>query len=401
VSASTRPLRLAHLAGQPAPSVLPLYRRLAAEPGVEFTVLYGSSEGLRPYDDGYGQAITWDADLLEGYDSVFLRAADRTPGLGTHFLAARNWDVVPILLREHYDALWMAGYYSATYVMAALAQRVAGGSVLFREEQTTLDSRSFRNMLAKQIALRPYLGMGWGLYISSENRRWLESHGLPADRLFAAPYTVDNSFFQAEAARLSDRRAELRGQFGIAPDSGPVIVTVSRLIEKKQPEFLIEAFRRARREHRGVLLIAGSGPLEADLRAQVERDAVPDVIFAGFLNRSRVAEAYAAADVFALLSKEKETFGLVVNEAMNFALPIVASDRVGSASDLVSRELNGFVIDAGDVDEAADAFKKLLSNPRLRARMGAASRKRIDTWGPEQSAQGILNALRASVQRPT
>ena len=96
---SSRPIRLAHLAGQPAPSAIPLYRRLAADDRIEFTVLYGSSEGVRPYDDGYDSPIAWDADLLEGYDSIFLHAADRTPGLGTHFWAARNWDVVPLVMR--------------------------------------------------------------------------------------------------------------------------------------------------------------------------------------------------------------------------------------------------------------------------------------------------------------
>ena len=173
---SPGPIRLAHLAGQPAPSAIPLYGHLAADDRVQFTVLYGSTDGVRPYDDGYGSPIAWDADLLEGYDSIFLDAAERTPGLGTHFWAARNWDVVPLLMRRRWDVLSMAGYYSATYVMAALAQRATGGALLFREEQTTLDPRSLVNVIAKQIALRPYLGLGHGLYISTENRRWLERH---------------------------------------------------------------------------------------------------------------------------------------------------------------------------------------------------------------------------------
>jgi glycosyltransferase involved in cell wall biosynthesis len=393
-----RTIRLAHLAGQPAPSVIPLYRRIAQEPGIDFTVLYGSSDGVTPYDDGYGQPIAWDADLTSGYESSFLRGADRTPGLGTHFWATRNWDVVPRLLRARYDALWMAGYYSATYAMAALAQRASGGALLFREEQTTLDQRSLANTIAKQVTVRPYLALGWGLYISTENRRWLQSHGMPDERLFPAPYTVDNERFRAAAAELAGRRDELRQAFGIAPDAGPVIATVSRLIEKKQPEFLLEAFRRTRERVRCTLLIVGSGPLEQPLREQVARDGIEDVVFAGFMNRSEVVRAYAVADVFTLLSREKETFGLVVNEALNFGLPAVVSDRVGCGPDLVSTGYNGFVVSSRDVDGAARAFASLASDAELRRRMGAASLERIGEWDVERSAAGIIRAVKAAVR---
>ncbi len=393
---SARQIRVAHLAGQPAPSAVPLYRRLASDPRLDFTVFYGSSDGVTPYDDGYGRPIAWDSDLTAGYRSVFLRTAERTPGLGTHFWATRNWDIVPTLLRESFDVLWMAGYYSATYLMAALAQRAAGGALMFREEQTLLDSRSLANVVLKQLIVRPYLRLGYGLYISSENRRWLENHGLRDERLFPAPYTVDNRFFQARASELADQRESLRASFGIAPDAGPVIVTVSRLIPKKQPLFLLEAFRQVRERHRCVLLIVGSGPAEPELRERVRSAGIEDVVFAGFLNRTEVANAYAVADVFALLSREKETFGLVVNEAMNFGLPIVVSDRVGCALDLVSHEHNGFIVPASSARAAAGAFERLVCDADLRERMGAASRERIDTWSVEQSARGIIGAALAA-----
>src|SRR5262249_41814965 len=161
--------------------------------------------------------------------------------------------------RGRYDALWMAGYFSATYVMAALAQRSRGGQVLFREEQTMLDQRSLRNVIAKQLAVRPLLAQGFGLYISSENRRWLESFGMPPERLFPAPYTVDNEHFQREADRLRAERASLRSSLGIPPDGGPVIATVSRLISKKRPLHLLDGFARVRRRIRCSLLIVGSG----------------------------------------------------------------------------------------------------------------------------------------------
>jgi glycosyltransferase involved in cell wall biosynthesis len=394
----THPIRLAHLAGVPSPYFTPLFRRLASEPQIDFTVLYASSEGLRPVDSRwYGQRFAWDADLLSGYRSRFLRAADRMPGLGEHFWSVRNWDIVSVLARERYDVLSMAGYNSLTYVLAAVAQRAFGGQLLFREEQTLLDPRSLANMVAKQFALRMLFRQGRALYISTENRRWFQHFGVPDERLFFTPYTVDNDELKAAAAHLNASQSQLRCQLGIAAESGPVILAVSRLIPKKQPLFLLEAFRRARERERCVLLIVGSGSLERAMRDQVKRDRIPDVVFAGFLNRSEIARAYAAADVFALLSGERETFGLVVGEAMNFGLPVVVSDRVGCSADLVSSDYNGFVVSSRDPREAAAVFQRLIGDDELRERMGAASSRRIANWDVERTAAGFVAAATDAV----
>jgi glycosyltransferase involved in cell wall biosynthesis len=133
------------------------------------------------------------------------------------------------------------------------------------------------------------------------------------------------------------------------------------------------------------------------MRAKVEKDAIPDVIFAGFLNQSEVARAYACADVFALLSRENETFGLVTNEAMNFSLPVLVSSKVGCAPDLVSHGLNGFIAPAHDCEAAAGMLRTLAGDEALRLRMGAESLKRIDTWTGQRAADGVLAATAHAV----
>src|SRR3954453_5109450 len=255
-----RVVRVAHLAGSIAPDNVPLYRRLARDPRIDLTVLVGSSEGIaRPLDARwYGGSREWDDDLTSGYRCVFLRAAGSTPALASHFWSVRNWDIVPVLVQGRYDVVWLAGYNAITYVLAALTQRALGGEVVFREDQTLIDPRSAANMIAKQLTLRPLLSLGRALYTSSENRRWFQHFGVPDDRLFAAPHSVDNEGFQRAAANLESKRDAIRAEFGIAEAAGPVILTVSRLAPEKQPLVLLEAFRRARQRERCVLLVVGS-----------------------------------------------------------------------------------------------------------------------------------------------
>lgn len=388
-------LRLGMLTGCVAPYKAPVYRGLAEIPGVDFTAIFASSAGVRSSDLGYSQNIAWDADLLSGYRSVFLRNADRFPALGTSYWSVRNVDIVTRLARSRFDVLWLDGYNSLTYSLAILTQMLLGRDVLFREEQTMLHPRRLHVTLAKEIALRSLFRGRHALYISTENRRWFEHYGVSRDRLWSAPYSVDNAFFQAEAQRLRARRAELREQFGIGPHAGPVVLSVGRLIDKKQPEFTLEVFRRLRARHRCALLFAGSGPLEERLREIVARDQVPDVHFAGFLNQTEVSQAYACADVFALLSREHETFGVVVAEAMNFALPAIVTDKVGCHADLVLQEHNGFVVSVDDPAPAVAALERLVGDADLRARMGRASRDRIDDWTPQRTIAGVIDACRA------
>jgi glycosyltransferase involved in cell wall biosynthesis len=111
-----------------------------------------------------------------------------------------------------------------------------------------------------------------------------------------------------------------------------------------------------------------------------------------------VAEAYAAADAFALLSS-RETWGVVVNEAAASGLPLVLSDRVGAAADLVREGENGFVVAASDAESAAAAFKKLADDPELRRAMGAGSRELVREWGYEPSVENFLAAVREAIAR--
>jgi glycosyltransferase involved in cell wall biosynthesis len=396
----SRPLRVALLAPSPIPFKVPLYRRIAAADGIDLTVMYACSMGVRPATAGYSESIVWDTGLLDGYRAGFLSAADRTAPVGASITELINLDVIPWVARGRFDVLWSDGYSWITNQLAMLTQRARHLGVVMRDEQTLLHPRGLVKTLIKEVALRTlFSALDAAVYISIENRRWLEHYGVPVERLFSCPYGPDSDLFAAEAARLRGQRESLRTRFGIAPEAGPIIVSVSRLAEAKQPGMLLEAFRRVRARHRCALLLVGSGPLEADLQATVEREQIPDVHFAGFLNQSEVTSAYAAGDVFALLSARGETFGVAVAEAMHFGLPLVLSDKVGSGPDLLGDGGNGFVVPRDDVDAAARALEALVVDPAMRERFAQASADRVAARGVDQAAAGAIAAIRFAAQR--
>jgi glycosyltransferase involved in cell wall biosynthesis len=90
----------------------------------------------------------------------------------------------------------------------------------------------------------------------------------------------------------------------------------------------------------------------------------------------------------------REPWGLVVNEAMNRGLPVIASDAVGAAEGgLVRDGRNGIVLPAGDCDALADAIRQLASGPALRTRLGEAGAQDVEAFTYDAWAEGFSDAL--------
>lgn len=391
------PVRVAHLVSHPVHYFAPLYRALASRPEIDLTVYFYSDAPLRGYHDAqFGRTIAWDTPLLEGYAHRFAPSASCTEAKASSIRPD-----VP-LAREiaagRYDVVWAHGYAHATTWLALAGGRAAGARLLVRDEQTLLHERPLHKRLLREPALRALFSQSSGLYIGEANRAFLRRYGMPDERLFAARYCVDNAYFRAKGDELAPRRDAIRRSFGITDDA-PVVLFAGKLIEKKQPLRVIEAFARVRAQQRCWLLMAGDGAMRAECEGLIERLRAPGVVMAGFLNQGELPRAYAAADVFVLASKLNETWGLVVNEAMNFGLPVVVSDKVGCAADLVRPGENGAIVPHDDTVALAEAIASLVADAPKRAAYGARSREIVSAYSTESAADGIVAACIAGERR--
>ena len=173
-----------------------------------------------------------------------------------------------------------------------------------------------------------------------------------------------------------------------------VVLSVARLAPEKGLDVLVRAVAEAG-DPRLLLVVAGDGPVRPSLAALAEELGVR-LVLTGDIDWSRIVELYAAADVFALLS-EREPWAVVVNEAAACGLPLVLSDRVGAAHDLLRDGENGALVASGDVADAARALRDLAADEKLRRAQGARSRDIARDWGYGPSVEGFLEAVREAV----
>lgn len=139
-------------------------------------------------------------------------------------------------------------------------------------------------------------------------------------------------------------------------------------------------------------------PVQDEVEAVAAIQSLTDVQITGFLNQREVSQANVAADIMVLPSAWGETWGLVLNEAMNFALPVAATDRVGGAVDLVREGENGYIVPNQSVGLLSRVLTRLVTDPDRRVAFGQRSAEIIRSWGLEETAAGIIAASR---QLPT
>lgn len=380
------PLSLAALVSHPIQYQAPLFRTIDEMEGVDLTVYFCDDRGVEPsVDPGFGEEIVWDRPLLEGYYYEFLR--NWRSGSGSSLIGDVNPGIVSTLRSSEHDALWVHGYAAVTNWLAFLTAAMTDLTVVFRGESTLLESPPHYVRPFKRVAIESLTRLvdAYGV-IGTRNREFYRTHGVPDERLFDAPYTVNNEFFQSVRRDLPPAD-QIRETMGI-PDR-PTVLFVGKLVTRKRPTALLNAFVESTNPGEATLLFVGDGDLREDLeQATKAHGRVDDVVFVGFQNQSELPKFYEMGDVFVLPSVQ-ENWGLVVNEAMNFELPIVTTEAVGSAADLVD-DSNGRVVPPDDVGALAHGLREVLDGDRKQ--MGAKSLQRIDGWGIEETAKGIIRA---------
>jgi glycosyltransferase involved in cell wall biosynthesis len=196
-------------------------------------------------------------------------------------------------------------------------------------------------------------------------------------RLRVAPsekFTVVRLGIELEPrVRSPEQRDEIRRRIGLGPERF-VVGWFGRMTSVKRCEDLVDALAHLR--ERGVdatLLLVGDGVDRERVEERAyELGVARSCFFLGY--QEDVARWYAACDAFALTSANEGT-PVVVIEALAAGLPVVAT-RVGGVADVLSDGVDGFLVEAGDTRSLAARLEQLARDPELRARMGAAGRKR-------------------------
>ncbi len=363
----------------------PWFRELAAHPEIDLHVVFLRHLSESVQGTGFGTAFTWDVPLLEGYSN---ESFDLTSSVSHVFPLMKR------LLRffaEHDPQLVIVtGWNEPLLVAAQLVTKLSGRTLVVRGESNSLRPRGPVVRVLHRMLLKLPLGF---LSIGEKNRAFYRENGVADERIFTGAYFVETDRMLAMAQAHRHERRLLREARGFS-DEDVVLLFCGKHVPFKRPQLLLDAAAKMRERGAKVKVIyAGSGELTDTLRAAARALNVP-THFEGFLNQTELWRAYLSADVFVLPSDNGETWGLVVNEAMLFGLPVLVSNEVGSRYDLVVDGVTGYGFEP-NADALADAAQPLLLNSELRRSMGERGRERVKSlYSSHVATDGLLQAVK-------
>jgi glycosyltransferase involved in cell wall biosynthesis len=368
-------LRVAVVSPEPTPYRAPLFDRVADHAGIDLTVIYAAqSVAHRAWTvEPTHRHVVLRGVAVPGADRFLRHQYPLTPG------------IVRALRNAQPDVVIVSGWSTFASQRAIVWCRAHGVPYVLLVESHDLGPRTaWRKAVKRAVVPRLLRAAANVLVVGSAAREAVVAGGATSVRVFAN--TIDVEAWTTRAQQLERRRA----------DDDVVVLSVARLVPEKGIDDLIRAVAEAG-DPRVRLVVAGDGPRREAL-VELAAGLGVRLTILGHVGEAELARTYVDADVFALLSRH-EPWGVAVNEAAASGLPLLLSDRVGAASDLLADGRNGFLAPAGDVHEAAAALRRLAAEPELRKEFGTRSHELVHGWGYESSVDNFVAAVREATSR--
>lgn len=362
----------------PTPYREGLFRRLDERNDICLTVFY--CEKNFKWRDWSIETKAYNANFLSGI---------------SHKDKVLNPTIIPKLVQNNYDCVIVGGYSTPTALLSELAAALTNTPLLIWIESHLRDELNKNASHMKRFFKRVFLGGVLRIcdgYIvpGKASKEYVLYYGASSKDIFTAPTTCDIERFKARSSLTNTERVSLRERWGITEQQ--LILYVGRITPKKGLKTLLKAFRILRGERDDVgLVMVGSGPLEKKLTNKYDDNGI---YWIGYQPDDRLPQIYGLADLFTCPSLGDQ-WAVVVNEAMASGLPIIATENVGSAHDLVNNGLNGWTIKADDVAALSTLLHQAFSSKGDidLAAMGAQSRRIISKFSHERTVDGFIDAV--------
>jgi glycosyltransferase involved in cell wall biosynthesis len=354
--------KLAIITTHPIQYNAPFFRMLTERGRVQLRVFYTWPQAIDGFDDpDFGKKVKWDIPLLDGYDWEPVQNAAKSP-------SSKKWSGIncPTLIElvKAFDpaAVMVYGWNLKSH-FNAMRHFKGKIPVWFFGDSTLLDEQPGLKKALRRVWLTwVYRHIDKAFYVGTNNKAYFKAHGLKEEQLVFFPHAVDNErFFDNDKRQYETRAQQWRKELGYKEDD-IVVLFAGKLELKKNPLILLETFRQINHstDLPVYLLFVGNGPLELGLKQKSK--GLKYVKFLPFQNQSNMPIVYRLGNIFCLPSGGPgETWGLVVNEALACGCPVLVSDKVGCAPDLVKEGENGARFSWDDNNDMVDKMKQVLN----------------------------------------
>lgn len=323
----------------------------------------------------------WQSDTFHGFEPVFLKGI----ALGTD--ASIGFQVVSVIKRG-FDLVILGGYSSPVYFIAMEYMKMRGiPFVLNADGGFVKQDRQLIYTLKHYMISLPSAWLSTGELTDV----YLKHYGAASDRIYRYPFTS----VREKDCYLASKEEKIQKKHLLHIKEKQVIITVGQFIHRKGLDLLIQCGRWLHTDI-GIYIIGGECGEEYHRLLKAEWGG--RIHFEGFKSRDELREYYIAADIFAFPTRE-DIWGLVLNEAMAFGLPSVASKMAIASNELIEQGSNGFLVNPEHVEQMAERLNWLAYHDDERIKMGREAYEKAKDYTIEKMAQRHMEIFEELINR--
>lgn len=362
------------------PYLLPVLNDLAKFKNLDIEVLYmAPTAGNRIWDPKlFESQMQFQYTFLKGYKIQF-----RLKHEYAQYII--NPEILKVLKNRKFDLVILYGWLDFSCQAVALMSHFGGTPYVLWSDSTENERSWIRTITT--LFVRWFVS-GARAYIAGSTRAkaYFMRLGAKEQKVFIGANTIDNTAFKKGiTAKLTQK---MREEMGVE-EKRKTILFVGQFIKRKNITTLLKAYQRIQDKTTNLVLI-GHGEEMSRYQEQITSYCLQNVkIIARLLSREELATCYAIADVFVLPSLE-ETWGMVVNEAMAVGTPVVVSEAVGCADDLIVEGKTGYTFITTDDVDLAKKIGVVLRKPGL---MRNSVISHINSYTAKETARRYNDAI--------
>ena len=337
------------------------------------------------FDREFNKKIILDKNLLSGYNYDFLKYYG--PNKLSSIFPITN-DFIKKNLLDETKIVWVHGIKNWYNLILIILSYFYNKRVFVRDEFNNIKKRSLSNILMNKI-FYSFIDNFIDCYLSigKENRKAFIDFGIDKKKIYHVPYVVDNDFFYIKNKKKNKKF---------------VILFTGKLSHRKGCDILLNSINLLNENNNfkkdSEIIIIGDGILKEELINYKKKKKLVNVKFLGFKNQTVIKKFYKRSNLFVMPSRD-ENWGLAINEAMAAKNAIIASNKVGAASDLLKNNYNGYIFKNNDYKDLSKKIYKTFLDKKKTIKFGENSFKIISKWSFYECYKGIDKAIKSTYRK--
>lgn len=301
------------------------------------------------YNKEYKTLIKKERKLFKGYNFTFIKS-----NLSIIKFFEFIYTFLSILYSKKINNILVFGYDHPRCWVAVILGKILKKNILWRGEAIPKKNRILKKKVKDLVLKFFFICCDKIFYSCKKNKIFLKKY--TSKFIYAYPCSVDNSYFRKQFLNFKNKKKNLIKNFKLDPDTFK-IASVCRLTKRKNLSYLLREIHKYKIKNVEILLI-GDGAERENLK-NLSKKFNLRVKFFGFQNQYNICKILSISDLYCLVSNF-DASPKSINEAMNFRLPVITRNTVGTAGDLVIDRYNGIIIN--DNISLGKTLKKLITN---------------------------------------